>query len=397
MRIGVEPRVREVPRSGPAVTTIAAWVTSGSVRREAGSAPARAAAPPIGPVAGRCSRRGSRLERVTTVVPNRSLRSTSTTMITKIHSARTKPRRRATRVSSLIGRSPADRAGAGKQHGQTGAADLEQRAVLERDGRADPLAVHEGAVGGAEVGGDQGARLVRAQLEVVAGDARVLEDDVRVAAAADHGDRAGEQVLLAVDLDDRAAAGFGLGRAGGRGDAAALGAGLGLEAALTHLVIALQVHGDGTDEHVALLVGVLHEHLLQLVQQRVLPGAEALEVRRVEVHGEDVRGEGAGAVQHLDLVVALPLEPLCQVERLQLAATGREDARHAAVEAALDPIQDPHGGPSLSLWLTGPRAPCAAPPEGGGREAARPLIVARERVDTGKSRGGEGGGFVHGS
>src|SRR5699024_11906225 len=97
------------------------------------------AAAPGGPEAGRCSRRGSRLDRVTAVVPKRSLRITSTTMITKIHSASTKPRRRATSVSSLIGRSPAGRAGGGEQHGQPGAADLQQGAVLEGDGGADPL------------------------------------------------------------------------------------------------------------------------------------------------------------------------------------------------------------------------------------------------------------------
>src|SRR5699024_8698288 len=147
------PSDSEVPRSGPAVTTIAACVTSGSVRSWAGSTSAPA---PGGPEAGRCSRRGSRLDRVTTAVPKRSLRITSTTMITKIHSASTKPRRRATRVSSLIGRSQGGWGGGGEQHGQPGAADLQQGAVLEGVGGADPLPVDEGAVGGAEIGGEQG-------------------------------------------------------------------------------------------------------------------------------------------------------------------------------------------------------------------------------------------------
>src|SRR5690625_7719231 len=91
IRIGVEPRVSEVPRRGPAVTTSEVVVTAGSVRREDGSG-----AGPL-PALGRCSRRGSLLERLTTVVPHRSLRSTSTTAITKIHSASTKPSRRAAR------------------------------------------------------------------------------------------------------------------------------------------------------------------------------------------------------------------------------------------------------------------------------------------------------------
>src|SRR5699024_11434096 len=66
-------------------------------------------------------------------------------------------------LSSLIGRSPAGRAGGGEQHGQPGAADLQQGAVLEGDGGADPLPVDEGAVGGAEIGGDQGRIGLRAQ------------------------------------------------------------------------------------------------------------------------------------------------------------------------------------------------------------------------------------------
>src|SRR5699024_8780250 len=84
----------------------------------------------------------------------------------------------------LIGRSPGGRAGGGEQHGQPGAADLQQGAVLEGDGGADPLPVDEGAVGGAEIGGDQGRIGLGAQLEVVARDPGGLEDDVGVAAAA---------------------------------------------------------------------------------------------------------------------------------------------------------------------------------------------------------------------
>src|SRR5690625_7994714 len=53
IRIGVEPRVSEVPRRGPAVTTSEVVVTAGSVRREDGSG-----AGPL-PALGRCSRRRS--------------------------------------------------------------------------------------------------------------------------------------------------------------------------------------------------------------------------------------------------------------------------------------------------------------------------------------------------
>src|SRR5699024_4065974 len=159
-------------------------------------------------------------------------------------------------------------------------------------------------------------------------------------------------------------------------DAAPFGARLGLEPARAHLVIALERHRDAADEHVALLLGVLHEHPLQLVEQGVLPGAEAVVVLGVEVDGEDVRGQRARAVEHLDLVVALALEALCRVERLQLPAPGREDARHAAIEAALDPIQDPHGGPSLSQWLT----------DGGGSSVHAAGVLCDGTTDDGAAR-----------
>ena len=79
------------------------------------------------------------------------------------------------------------------------------------------MALDEGAVGRVEVGRN-GVALHEADLQVAAGDARVVDDDVRLAAAADDGDGAGEQVALAVDVDDRVRRGGG---GGGGGDSGA--------------------------------------------------------------------------------------------------------------------------------------------------------------------------------
>jgi len=58
-----------------------------------------------------------------------------------------------------------------------GAADGEGVAVHERDG-VDPLALDEGAVGGAQVAGD-GVAVRQTDLQVTAGDAGVVDDEVR--------------------------------------------------------------------------------------------------------------------------------------------------------------------------------------------------------------------------
>src|SRR5690606_14227509 len=134
-------------------------------------------------------------------------------------------RRRVT-ASSVIGRSPARRV-VGVPEQDPGAADGDGVAV-EQGGGLDAVALDVGAVGGAEV---RRHRPVRsdAQLEMAAGDAGVLHDDVRLGAAADDGDRAGEEVALAVDVDHRVAGGGG-GR-GCRGGAAAAGGGVDVEPA----------------------------------------------------------------------------------------------------------------------------------------------------------------------
>ena len=78
-------------------------------------------------------------------------------------------------------------------------------AVEQRRGR-DLVALDEQAVGRAEVGRDD-AVAGHADLEVAAGDAGVVDDDVRLGAASDDGDGPGEQVPLSVDVDERVPAG----------------------------------------------------------------------------------------------------------------------------------------------------------------------------------------------
>src|SRR5699024_8066204 len=77
-----------------------------------------------------------------------------------------------------------------------------------------------GAVGRAQVGGDHAVG-GDADLQMPAGDAGVVDDDVCLAAAADHGDGAGAQVALPVDVHDRVAGAAAGGR--GRGHRAAPG------------------------------------------------------------------------------------------------------------------------------------------------------------------------------
>src|SRR5699024_4246897 len=95
---------------------------------------------------------------------------------------------------------PAGIVGSGPEQ-DAGAADG-QRVAVHQGGGVHVVALDVGAVRGAEVGGDHPVR-GDADLQVAAGDARVVDDDVRLAATADHGDRAGEQVALTVDVDDR--------------------------------------------------------------------------------------------------------------------------------------------------------------------------------------------------
>src|SRR5699024_11505660 len=94
--------------------------------------------------------------------------------------------------------------GVGSGPEQNAGASDGQRVAVHQGGCFHVMALHIGAVGRAQVGGDHAVG-GDADLQMPAGDAGVVDDDVCLAAAADHGDGAGEQVALPVDVHDRVA------------------------------------------------------------------------------------------------------------------------------------------------------------------------------------------------
>ena len=189
---------------------------------------------------------------------------------------------------------------------------------------ADPAAVDERAVGGAEVLDGRGAA-VEDDVDVLAADAGVGQPDVGLGAAADHV-APGRQLVpgaRAVDDEDVRDAGA---RAGAAGEGGALLAGVGgdaaaqrgerrqrrvaglgrrrrgdrerprgtagaggvgdlradLEDAGGQVVVALEPHGHLVEDLVALVVDVLGDHVGELVGQLVGPLAEVVEVGRAE-------------------------------------------------------------------------------------------------------------------
>jgi hypothetical protein len=81
-------------------------------------------------------------------------------------------------------------------HPKDGAADLELVAGVDLDWAGDALAVHIGAVGGAEVLDDQAARVGK-DPGVAAGDAGVVDDQVRARMLAAEDQLAVDGVLAA--------------------------------------------------------------------------------------------------------------------------------------------------------------------------------------------------------
>src|SRR3954453_20658185 len=199
-----------------------------------------------------------------TRAPNMSERITEMHESTKIHRIARYAKRIRTRVSSDKGGSPSFEV---QGHGR--AADPDRRTIGQRR-LFDPLAVHRHPVGRAEVvHGDPGFAaflgLLDADLDVLAGDPRVVDAEVGLVAAADHDAGRCEGKLFPIQLER------------GRGPsylrvagvtAGQLGAGDGLaahpEAAGRQVVTGLQGDADRTGEHVGLLGGVLAQHLGEL-------------------------------------------------------------------------------------------------------------------------------------
>src|SRR5690606_229140 len=162
--------------------------------------------------------------------------------------------------------------GTGPEH-DAGATDRDRVAVHECRGR-DLVTLDEHAVGRAEVGRDDAVGR-DPDLEVASGDAGVVDDDVGLAAAPDHGHGTGEQVALAVDVEQGVAC---TGRGGGC-DGAAHGLAAQPEAARGEVLGLGEGHGDGPHEGVVLAGRVLCDVRGELVGEGF--GAPLLDVLEV--------------------------------------------------------------------------------------------------------------------
>src|SRR5699024_7572176 len=184
---------------------------------------------------------------------------------------------------------PAGIVGSGPEQ-DAGAADG-QRVAVHQGGGVHVVALDVGAVRGAEGGGDHPVR-GDADLQVAAGAAGGVGDDVRLAATADHGDRAGEQVAMTVDVDDRVPAAGVVG--GGGCDRAAAGGRPHPEPARLQVTGLVELHLHRAHEHVLLAGGVVGGSGDHLLCHRLLaPVAHLLVVLAGELDGERVRHHGA--------------------------------------------------------------------------------------------------------
>src|SRR5262249_33582597 len=101
---------------------------------------------------------------------------------------------------------------------------------------------------------------------------------------------------------------------------------------------------------VPLLLGVVPHHAGELVAELAGVGAEALVVRRAQLHDEVVGDDGPVAVPDGRVVVALPLQRTGDLHGLDL---GLEHLGKGAVDQTfqtlLELLQDSHGAPPPSL------------------------------------------------
>lgn len=115
----------------------------------------------------------------------------------------------------------------------------------------------------------------------------------------------------------------------------------------------LQVDLDRSHEGVALLLRVVAHHAGQLIAELPRVGAEALEVRRAQLHDEVVGDDGPLAVPDRRVVVALALEGAGDLDGLDLGLEHLgEGAVDQTLETLLELLQDSHGAPppSFSSW-----------------------------------------------
>src|SRR6476659_8438785 len=263
-----------------------------------------------------------------------------------------------------------------------GVADLDLAAVVER-GLLHLVAVDEHPVGGPEVDhADVGAGAVvgvHSDLCVPARDARVVDPQVRLGAAADHDAGRVERVLHPVDLEDHGGApygGVGDGPFGDRRDLGQRGAAH-PEPAGGQVVALVEADRHRAGEDVGLLVRVVAEHLGELLRQRGGVRREALVVLAGELDVELVGHQPPVAGQDLRGVVDLALEGGGDLHRLHGAAEGLgEHPADHLLETVLELLQDSHAA-LLSLLVSGVPTPVSGMPNPG----ASPVSMTASRAE----------------
>src|SRR3954453_13895244 len=400
IRIGWSPRLILVPLSGPAVTT--------RVRRPLW--------PRFFPAAARGGTDATRPARP----PKRSARTTRKAAKMNSHNSNRKPKRKTCRTISAVTR-PSRAVLPVDQHRVADPDDVAVRQHLP----ADPPAVDERSVGGAEVL-DGRLSALEDHVDVLAAHPGVGQPDVGLGAATDDVAPGGQLVAGAGTVDDQPV-GHPRAGAGPADDRRVLAAGVGghppadrrqgrergaavqrrsaqglvepavvaerraggvvdlradLEDAGRQVAVALEPDGDLVEDLVALAVDVLGHHVGELAGQLVRPLAEVLVVGLAEAAEVDIGCEHAAFAQDGSLLVGLALEGLGDLGRMHLPLedAGERQAHHA-LESSLEALQHTH---SRSLALVdvplSTRDRSRVPHPGPARNPRRP---ARPRCATG--------------
>src|SRR5579863_3767216 len=254
---------------------------------------------------------------------------------------------------------------------QRGPAQRYVRAVAEPD-PPDRLAVHEGAVGRAQVDEDNLA-ILHPQLGMVPRHARINQAQVAVRAPAEQRHRALQLVGVLAAVARGRAGGAGPGDqqpwmagetrprrprqvTGGQPDLAALDgraadhAGPDPERARGHVRDALEAHPYRAHERVALLLGVVPGQVGQFDAQALGVHVQAVVVGLGQLDDEIVGHQGPALGHDGGPVVHFPLDRAGHLDRLQLGPEGaREGTLNHAFQATLEALQDSQRATSLPV------------------------------------------------
>ena len=210
------------------------------------------------------------------------------------------------------------------------------------------MALHVRAVGGAQVAGDN-AVVGDVDFQVLAGDARIVNDDIATGTAADYRLVFGEQVLVAVHLEHWAVLGLRIG--GDRHGIALHGFGGEVEVALGQVEILLEDHDHRAYEGVMLALRVLGEIVGQLIGQGLAtPCLDTVEVRSTELETVFIRGHRAVTAHGHGLGVNLALQGAGKIDRLQVfGAKLGEYSVDCTLHAFFKTVENAHSPPFLIL------------------------------------------------